>query len=188
MFLWLFKGVSVQLQYADLLVIQKIQFWFTLVSTNELWAGKFKFSWIASKSTNRETFKENMNFKTFVISSNILRRSHFFLSWQKHNELLQFQIRVRILVCQVQNGWLFEIFVAFSANMNWTIYQLAITQPNILEIFNKVHIFCEGHKIYLRNLHLTFDLHYILVHRTKARWRFRKILWPSQNIWTLTNA
>ena len=23
------------------------------------------------------------------------------------------------------------------------------------------------------------------VHRTKVRWRFRKILWPSQNIWTL---
>ena len=32
----------------------------------------------------------------------------------------------------------------------------------------KVHIFWEGHKI-LRNIHLTF----------------RKILWPSQNIWTL---
>ena len=29
----------------------------------------------------------------------------------------------------------------------------------------------------------TFDWHYI--HRTKVRWRFRKILWPSQNIWTL---
>ena len=37
----------------------------------------------------------------------------------------------------------------------------------------KVHIFWEGHKI-LRNLHLTFDW-----------WRFPKILWPSQNIWTL---
>ena len=30
----------------------------------------------------------------------------------------------------------------------------------------------------MRNLHLTFDWHYI-------RWRFRKMLWPSQNIWTL---
>ena len=46
----------------------------------------------------------------------------------------------------------------------------------------KVHIFWEGHKI-LQNLHLTFDWHYIF--RTKVRWRFRKILWPSQNIWTL---
>ena len=24
-----------------------------------------------------------------------------------------------------------------------------------------------------------------VLHRTKVRWRFRKILWPSQNIWTL---
>ena len=41
----------------------------------------------------------------------------------------------------------------------------------------KVHIFWEGHKI-LRNLHLTFDY-------STYRWRFHKILWPSQNIWTL---
>ena len=46
----------------------------------------------------------------------------------------------------------------------------------------KVHIFWEGHKI-LQNLHLTFDWHYL--HRTEVRWRFCKILWPSQNIWTL---
>ena len=25
------------------------------------------------------------------------------------------------------------------------------------------------------------------LHRTKVRWRFRKFLWPSQNIWTLQN-
>ena len=49
-------------------------------------------------------------------------------------------------------------------------------------IVYKVHIFWEGHKI-LRNLHRRFD-QYIL-HRTNLRWRFRKILWPSQNIWTL---
>ena len=47
----------------------------------------------------------------------------------------------------------------------------------------KVHVFWEGHKI-LRNLHLIFDWHYI-VYRTKVRWRFRQILWPSQRIWTL---
>ena len=39
--------------------------------------------------------------------------------------------------------------------------------------FFKVHIFWEGHKI-LRNLPLTFDCMYC-----------SKILWPSQNIWTL---
>ena len=41
----------------------------------------------------------------------------------------------------------------------------------------KVHIFC--HKI-LRNLHIDFVLC-----SASWRWRFRKILWPSQNLWTL---
>ena len=27
---------------------------------------------------------------------------------------------------------------------------------------------------------------WLALHRTKVRWRFRKILWPFQNIWTLT--
>ena len=42
---------------------------------------------------------------------------------------------------------------------------------------SKVHIFWEGHKI-LWNLHLTFVL-------CSASVRCCKILWPSQNIWTL---
>ena len=46
----------------------------------------------------------------------------------------------------------------------------------------KVHIFWEGHKI-LRNLHLTFVL--CSASQKYVRWRFPKILWPSQNIWTL---
>ena len=49
-------------------------------------------------------------------------------------------------------------------------------------VCDKVHIFCEGHKI-LRNLPLSFDWHYL--HKTKVRGIFRKILWPSQNLWTL---
>ena len=43
---------------------------------------------------------------------------------------------------------------------------------------NKVQMFWEGQKI-LRNLHVTFDW-------TKVRWKFCKLLWPSQNIWTLS--
>mgnify|MGYP007023072589 CR=1 FL=1 len=46
----------------------------------------------------------------------------------------------------------------------------------------KVRIFWEGHNILL-NLHLTFV--YLQYRQTKVRWRFRKILRPSQNIWTL---
>ena len=48
-----------------------------------------------------------------------------------------------------------------------------------LHELDKVHIFWEGHKI-LQNLHLTFVLC-----SARVRWRFRKILWPFQNIWTL---
>ena len=46
----------------------------------------------------------------------------------------------------------------------------------------KVHIFWEGHKI-LRNLRQLF----VLCTATQSNnwWRFRKILGPSQNIWTL---
>ena len=46
-------------------------------------------------------------------------------------------------------------------------------------ILGKVHIFWEGHKFF-RNLHLTFDFL-----QSKVRWRFHKILWPYQKIWTL---
>ena len=60
-------------------------------------------------------------------------------------------------------------------NSNFTFANM-----NNLYISAKVHIFWEGHKI-LQNLHLTFVRYY----RTIVRGRFRKILWPSQNIWTL---
>ena len=45
----------------------------------------------------------------------------------------------------------------------------------------KVHIFWEGHKI-LRNLPLTFDCRY----GSQNIGKILQILWPSQNIWTLT--
>ena len=48
----------------------------------------------------------------------------------------------------------------------------------------KVHIFWEGHKI-LQNLHHRFVL--CSNGQIYVRWRFPKIVWPSQNIWTLIN-
>ena len=50
------------------------------------------------------------------------------------------------------------------------------------ELSSKVHIFWEGHKL-LRNLHRRFVL---CGNGSNLRWRFRKIFWPSQNMWTLT--
>ena len=41
---------------------------------------------------------------------------------------------------------------------------------------NKVHIIWEGHKI---------SYFWLVLLTTKVRWRFCKILWPSQDIWTL---
>ena len=60
-----------------------------------------------------------------------------------------------------------------------SIYTHCTVQWNTINVL-KAQIFWEGHKI-LRNLHLTFDS--LALHSTKVRWRFRKILWPSQNIW-----
>ena len=56
-------------------------------------------------------------------------------------------------------------------------------QPENTYIFfqGKVHIFWEGHKI-LRNLHLTFDCMYCSQNLGED---FAKILWPSQNVWSL---
>ena len=45
----------------------------------------------------------------------------------------------------------------------------------------KDHTFWEGHKIFAKSSS-KFWVQYI---QSKVRWRFRKILWPSQNIWTL---
>ena len=47
----------------------------------------------------------------------------------------------------------------------------------------KVHIFWEGHKI-LWNVHQFFVL--CIYCQSNNWWRFRRIVWPSQNIWTLT--
>ena len=52
----------------------------------------------------------------------------------------------------------------------------------ILVQYCKINIFWKGHKI-LQYIHRRFDWHYIL--RSNLRLRFRKIMWPPQNIWTL---
>ena len=51
-----------------------------------------------------------------------------------------------------------------------------------LEFVFKVHIFWEGHKIFFAKSSPYF---WLTLDRTKVTWRFHKILWPSQNIWTL---
>ena len=61
----------------------------------------------------------------------------------------------------------------------WSLIKKVYLQILWKYFFNvKVHIFWEGHKIFAPYFCL-----YVLW--TKVRWRFRKILWPSQNIRTL---
>ena len=51
----------------------------------------------------------------------------------------------------------------------------------VQHINSKVHIFWEATKFCKSPPYF-----WLALHRIKVRWRFRKILWPSQNIWTLT--
>ena len=53
---------------------------------------------------------------------------------------------------------------------------------NIWILRVKVHIFWEGHKIFVKHPPYIW----LTLHRTKVRWRFRRILWPFQNKWTLS--
>ena len=72
----------------------------------------------------------------------------------------------------IPKSWNSSFFYKYSVDdrkASWEIQQL-----------DKVHIFREGHKMLW-----TSTLLLIALHRTKVRWRFRKILWLSQNIWTL---
>ena len=82
-----------------------------------------------------------------------------------------------LITIQVPNS--FPTCMEFQARLNTFISYVCIF---FFLYICKVHIFWEGHKI-LRNLHQLFDWQYIS--RTNNWWRFRKILWPAQNIWTL---
>ena len=75
-----------------------------------------------------------------------------------------------------ENVVIYYFQIQFLFHLKWIVALICI---------HKVHIFWEGHKT-LGNLHQLFDWQYI--HRTNNWWRFRKILWPSQNIWTLTRS
>ena len=80
-------------------------------------------------------------------------------------------------------------------NGTFDLYQpcdMALSKNGILKTKNicnevswisKVGIFWEGHKILQKIFPLLLStVQYI---QTKVRWRFRKMLWPSQKTWTL---
>ena len=58
-----------------------------------------------------------------------------------------------------------------------------LPQPNDQFIICKVHIICTLRRPH--NFAKSSPCFWLTLHRTKVRWRFRKISWPSQNLWTL---
>ena len=127
----------------------------------------------------------------------------FFCLWVLHIKI--FQKKLQNASCSIMEaitfGWLARWDVKYEwsysnldESLDYEVMVVWYSPSRILMIFKtnnhfllvvkyflvKVHIFWGGHKM-LRNLHRRFDWHY-KVHRTNLRWRFRKILWPSQNI------
>ena len=85
----------------------------------------------------------------------------------KASKLLSFKIfQIKLLFCSRDPTTKFE-------SMNLNFHEIC-----------KVHIFWEGHKNFMKSPSNIW----LAVFRTNNWWRFRKILWPSQNIWILSNA
>ena len=96
--------------------------------------------------------------------------------WKKHKKSLL------VLFCNMCRHLLFRVCITyrrldFTLRKNFRVRASRVgLNPLHYTAVLKVHIFWEGHTI-LRNLHF-----WLALHRTKVRWRFPKILWPSQNI------
>ena len=91
-------------------------------------------------------------------------------------ELLLFDIYFKESIAMGRRGQWAGIFVSGEGLKEGSEYSLTSTVLSF-----KVHMFWEGHKL-LRNLHLTLECMYC---SQKKGEDFAKILWPSQNIWTL---
>ena len=102
-----------------------------------------------------------------------LKLFRFKVLWPSiHNDMIQiFSYNIKIFKIQ------HSIYIATFANYCTSLQgkKLAWTL-NIKNI--KVHIFWEGYKI----SKISSPYFWLALHRTKVRWRFRKILWPSQNM------
>ena len=104
------------------------------------------------------------------------------LNYQPNNKWRSGNVRRFFIVFKYSKNQkkLLQISVLDSLDSDWIKSKALISTTKCFHFF-KVHIFWEGHKI-LQNLPLTFDCMYC---SQKLGEDFRKILWPSQNIWTL---
>ena len=67
-----------------------------------------------------------------------------------------------------------------SAQWSYQSFEVKFTLSKFRSEVHKVHIFWESHKIFAKSPPIIW----LTVH-TNNWWRFHKILWSSQNIWTL---
>ena len=65
----------------------------------------------------------------------------------KHTNTIQFKIGVGILICQIQSGWHFESFVAFSEYMNFTKIEIQNSNLNMMIDVNCYVLWKEKKKI-----------------------------------------
>ena len=127
------------------------------------------------------TFKVDLSLLSWISSSSIWSEKGEFIKIPKNLPLwsewlysvlrLIFQLRLRssfrLSSGRMEGVFFLELsgFDLTKARRTWCYYKGPIALPDfsrnrIKTFFFKVHIFWEGHKI-LRNLHLTFDWHYI---------------------------
>ena len=95
------------------------------------------------------------------------------ISWQitPQHQSKYFQTHMKILNI-FRIALIFFFFFCFTMHKNWTK-----AVPWIFFLFLKATKFCEIFTLLLSYVSSTYQ--------SKISWRFRKILWPSQNIWTL---
>ena len=95
-----------------------------------------------------------------------------------------------ILVYKFNSSSAYTVYLNLNIKFMASLITILTTQANTVvnnwsvffKRYCKVHIFWEGHKNFAKSP----PYFWLALHRTKVRWRFRNILWPSQNIWTLS--
>ena len=130
-----------------------------------------------AKSLSTQTFLKPSQIKQGQKIFLLHQKCHFFTAdnWEKDTifgavrDIFYFVKRVEIYVLCSHK---------YLQNWPWLQFRFNFVENSYLQVkfvySEKVTKFCE-----------ISTVDWSLLHRTNLRWRFRKNLWPSQNIWTL---
>ena len=145
--------------------------------------GESGFSCKVILNTDRQPIGGSVGVGSGIGTIHNILRQHLDFFWPTH-PFLKCQISINTVMNVHTTGNFLDSPTQSFADVIYEWSQLGVNLTTDMEFsFDRVRILWEGHKI-LRNLHLTF-VHSTYI-QTKGRWRFLKILWPSQNIWTLS--